>query len=76
MPLPDRPKIYHIVHVDNLASIVVDGHLWSDKVMIGRGGPRAPGVKLGGSFELATGAALQDAIPEAFRKRPRVVALT
>jgi ssDNA thymidine ADP-ribosyltransferase, DarT len=34
MPVPDRPKIYHIVHVDNLSSIVADGCLWSDAVMI------------------------------------------
>ena len=25
-----NPKIYHIVHVDRLASIIADGHLWSD----------------------------------------------
>ena len=30
MPPPDKPKIYHIVHVDRLASIVADGALWSD----------------------------------------------
>jgi hypothetical protein len=30
MPVPARPKIYHIVHVDNLASIVADGFIWSD----------------------------------------------
>jgi hypothetical protein len=27
---PVRPKIYHIVHVDRLPSIVADGCLWSD----------------------------------------------
>jgi hypothetical protein len=36
MPVPVRPKIYHIVHVDNLASIIVDGCLWSDAVMVQR----------------------------------------
>lgn len=36
MPVPTNPKIYHIVHVDNLASIVADGCLWSDAVMIQR----------------------------------------
>ncbi|AWL98624.1 type II toxin-antitoxin system toxin DNA ADP-ribosyl transferase DarT [Bradyrhizobium amphicarpaeae] len=41
MPVPAQPKIYHIVHIDNLASIVADGCLWSDKVMVGRGGPPA-----------------------------------
>lgn len=38
MPVPARPKIYHIVHVDNLASIVADGCLWSDAVMVTRPG--------------------------------------
>jgi len=36
MPVPEHPKIYHIVHVDNLASIVADGCLWSDAVMVQR----------------------------------------
>lgn len=36
--MPNRPKIYHIVHVDNLASIVADGCLWSDSVMVKRQG--------------------------------------
>ena len=30
MFVPTEPKIYHIAHVDRLASIVSDGHLWSD----------------------------------------------
>ena len=30
MPPPAAPKIYHIVHVDRLESIVADGVLWSD----------------------------------------------
>jgi hypothetical protein len=40
MPQPARPKIYHIVHVDRLASIVNDGNLWSDAVLVAerRGG--------------------------------------
>ena len=38
MPTPDRPRIYHIVHVDNLASIVGDGCLWPDAVMVKRQG--------------------------------------
>ena len=33
MPVPSQPKIYHIVHVDRLQSIVGDAHLWSDAVM-------------------------------------------
>lgn len=38
MAIPDHPKIYHIVHVDNLASIVADDCLWPDSVMIKRQG--------------------------------------
>ena len=38
MPVPAQPKIYHIVHVDRLASIVADGCLWSDAVMVQRQG--------------------------------------
>lgn len=30
MPVPANPKIYHITHVDNLASIVADGCVWPD----------------------------------------------
>lgn len=30
MPMPETPKIYHIVHVDKLASIINDGWLWCD----------------------------------------------
>jgi hypothetical protein len=38
MPPPANPKIYHIVHVDRLASIVADGCLWSDAIMARRPG--------------------------------------
>lgn len=30
MTVPTQPKIYHIVHVDRLPSIIADGHLWCD----------------------------------------------
>ncbi len=30
MPIPDNPKLYHIVHVDRLASIIETGGLLSD----------------------------------------------
>ena len=30
MPPPSEPKIYHIVHVDKLPSIISDGWLWCD----------------------------------------------
>ena len=39
MPLPAWPKIYHIVPVDNLASIVANGGLIPDAAMTARGGP-------------------------------------
>ena len=29
-PVPSNPKIYHIVHVDRLASIIADSYLFSD----------------------------------------------
>ncbi|MGO7728124.1 DUF4433 domain-containing protein [Rhizobium johnstonii] len=38
MLVPANPKIYHIVHVDNLASIVAEGCLWPDSVMVQRQG--------------------------------------
>jgi hypothetical protein len=36
-PPPD-PKIYHIVHIDRLPSVIADGCLWSDAVMVQRSG--------------------------------------
>ena len=44
MPIPDRPKIYHIVHVDDLASICGDGCLWSDAMMVQRQGGTVIGM--------------------------------
>lgn len=44
MPVPANPKIYHIVHVDNLASIIADGGLWSDAVMVQRPGGTVIGM--------------------------------
>jgi hypothetical protein len=38
MPKPVQPKIYHIVHLDRLPSIVKDGFLWSDAAMAARVG--------------------------------------
>ena len=38
MPVPAQPRIYHIVHIDNLPSIVNDGCLWPDAVMVQRQG--------------------------------------
>jgi ssDNA thymidine ADP-ribosyltransferase, DarT len=39
VPRPARPKIYHIVHVDRLRSIIEDDNLWSDAVLAAN--PRA-----------------------------------
>ena len=37
MLVPANPKIYHIVHVDRLPSIIADGYLWSDREARERG---------------------------------------
>ena len=44
MPAPADPSIYHIVHVDRLASIVADGCLWCDAEVMRR---RSPGTAIG-----------------------------
>lgn len=31
--VPNNPKIYHILHLDNLASIIKDGYIFSDAIM-------------------------------------------
>ena len=36
--MPTEPKIYHIVHVDRLSSIIADGQLWCDAEMVQRSG--------------------------------------
>lgn len=36
MAVPDRPKLYHIAHVDRLPSIVADGSLWCDAEVLRR----------------------------------------
>ncbi len=38
MLVPTEPKLYHIVHVDRLASIIADGRLWCDAEMTRRDG--------------------------------------
>jgi len=40
MATPAHPKIYHITHVSNLASIVANGRLRSDALMVAAGGPQ------------------------------------
>jgi len=44
MPVPYKPKIYHIVHVDRLPSIIADGWLWSDADIVRRS---LPGTTIG-----------------------------
>jgi O-acetyl-ADP-ribose deacetylase (regulator of RNase III) len=47
MPFPPaHPKIYHIVHIENLASIVADGCLWSDAKMRARQGGTVIGMNV------------------------------
>ena len=44
MPAPANPKIYHIVHVDRIASIVADGMLLCDAAVAARA---TPGTTIG-----------------------------
>ena len=50
MPVPRNPKIYHIVHVDRLPSIVKDGFLWCD-AEISRSGRPGTTIGMGGIKE-------------------------
>jgi ssDNA thymidine ADP-ribosyltransferase, DarT len=36
VPPPERPKIYHIIHVDRLPSVLAAGCLWCDAEMVNR----------------------------------------
>lgn len=36
MTVPARPKLFHIAHVDRLASIVADQRLWCDREVVNR----------------------------------------
>lgn len=44
MTFPTQPKIYHILHVDRLPSIIADSHLWCDAEIIRR---EPPGTTIG-----------------------------
>ena len=44
LPAPAAPKIYHIVHVDRLSSIVADNGLWCDAKVVQS---RRPGTPIG-----------------------------
>ncbi|MDL2321576.1 DUF4433 domain-containing protein [Desulfosarcina sp. OttesenSCG-928-B08] len=39
MTVPANPKIYHIVHMDRLSSLIGDGCLWCDSEIVRRGTP-------------------------------------
>ena len=39
MTVPVQPKIYHIVHVDRLQSIITDGYLWCEAEVFRRTPP-------------------------------------
>ena len=75
MPVPAHPKIYHIVHVDNLASIVADGCLWSDAVMVQRQGGTVIGMgsikqrRLGLPVSCHNGLRVGDCVPFYFCSR-------
>lgn len=44
MPPPAHPKIYHIVHVDRLPSIIAEGCMWCDAIIAARA---TPGTTIG-----------------------------
>ena len=75
-PPPPNPKIYHITHVNNLASIIADGRLSSDQGMIPRGGPPTTvgmsGIKarrLGLDVDCHNGLRVGDCVPFYFCPR-------
>ena len=77
MTIPPHPKLYHIVHVDRLASIVSDGFLWSDAEVVRRG---AGGTTIGMSTIERVGVhskaiyhqVMQTLMSSSSRHRPRV----
>lgn len=44
MTVSVQPKIYHIVHVDRLPSIIADKYLWCDAKIVNR---KLPGTTIG-----------------------------
>lgn len=44
MSVPTRPKLYHIVHVDRLPSIIASAGLWCDAEVLRR---QSPGTTIG-----------------------------
>jgi hypothetical protein len=77
---PANPRIFHITHVDNLASILAGGWLLSDSAMIARGGPpQSIGMadikarRLGMPVSCHTGTTVGDYVP--FYYCPRSIML-
>ena len=75
MLVPRQPKIYHIIHLDNLASVVADGCLWSDAAMLGRQGGTVIGMgsikqrRLGLPVSCHAGLNVGDCVPFYFCSR-------
>jgi hypothetical protein len=75
MPAPDQQKIYHIVHVDNLASIVAEARLLSDAAMLQRSGGTVIGMgsikrrRLGLPVSCHAGLKVGDCVPFYFCSR-------
>ncbi|TAM77190.1 DUF4433 domain-containing protein [bacterium] len=75
MSIPAQPKIYHIVHVDNISSIIADGCLWSDAVMVRRqditviGMSRIKQWRLGRAVSSHKGLMVGDCVPFYFCPR-------
>ena len=75
LPVPTQPKIYHIVHVDNLASIIADGRLLLDAVMVQRQGGTIIGMgsikqrRLGLPVSCHMGLRVGDCVPFYFCSR-------
>ena len=76
MLVPANPKIYHIVHVDRLPSIIADGYLWSDRDVRERGvGGTEIGLsnikerRLGNEIESHPGLHVGDCVPFYFCPR-------
>ena len=51
VPAPAQPKLYHIVHVDRLRSIVADGYLWCDRELSRRA---SQGVETGTTIGMSS----------------------
>lgn len=76
MPVPDDPKIYHIVHVDRLPDIVESKCLWSDAQVRRRnvsgtsiGAPKIKRLRLANTLSSHRGLRVGDCVPFYFCPR-------